>query len=310
MRIVFFGTSDFAVPSLVKLNGYHKIAAVVTKPDKPKGRRLLLRPSLIKLKAQELNIPLFLIERDYREQAIDELKGYDADLFVVIAYGGILPSDILSIPNLYSIGVHASLLPKYRGAAPINWAILNGEKTTGVTVFKLSEEMDTGDIILQRRVEILDSDDAGTLSLKLSEEGANLLLEAMGLIEGRKEQFIKQREEDATYAPRLRKEEGIIYWTKDATYIHNQVRAMYRWPGASSNLSGRTIKIWRASVAEPQVKGTYKPGEIIKVEQNGISVACGKGALSIKELQLAGGKQMSVSDFLQGHKISAGDFFL
>lgn len=310
MRIVFFGTSDFAVSSLVKLNRCHRIAAVVTKPDKPKGRHLLLRPSLIKLKAQELNIPLFFIEQDSHEHAIDELKKYDADLFVVIAYGGILPSDILSIPKFYSLGLHASLLPKYRGAAPINWAILNGEETTGVTVFKLSEEMDTGDIILQRRVEILDSDDAGTLSLKLSEEGSHLLLEVMGLIEERKERFIKQREEDATYAPRLRKEDGAIDWTKDATYIHNQVRAMYRWPGASSNLSGRTIKIWRASVTEPQVKGVYRPGEIIKAEQNGIFVACGRGALSIKEVQLAGGKQMSVSDFLQGHKISEGDFFL
>ncbi|KPK40170.1 MAG: hypothetical protein AMJ78_07480 [Omnitrophica WOR_2 bacterium SM23_29] len=310
MRIVFFGTSDFAVPGLVKLNKCHRIAAVVTKPDKPKGRHLLLRPSLIKLKAQELNIPLFFIEQDSHKHAIDELKRYDADLFVVIAYGGILPSDILSIPKFYSMGVHASLLPKYRGAAPINWAILNGNKTTGVTVFKLSEKMDTGDIILQRRVEILDSDDAGTLSLKLSEEGANLLLEAMELIEGRKEQFIKQREEDATYAPRLRKEDGAIDWTKDATYIHNQVRAMYMWPGASSNLSGRAIKIWRAFVAQPQVKGVYRPGEIIKAEQNGILVACGKGVLSVKVVQLAGGKQMSVSDFLQGHKISAGDFFL
>lgn len=303
MRIVFFGTSDFAVPSLVRLKECHEIVAVVTKSDKPKGRHLLSRPSPVKPKAQELNIPLLFIEEIPQDSAIKEVKKYDADLFVVVAYGEILSSEILKIPKLDSIGLHGSLLPKYRGAAPINRAILNGDRESGVTVFRLNERMDTGDIILQKAIVILDSDNTESLSLKLSDLGANLLLEAIGLIEKGQQRFIKQKEDEATYAPKLKKEDGIIDWTKSAIQIHNQVRAMYNWPGAFSNLSGRTIKIWQTSVVSLKVEGLHKPGDIIKVEPNGIFVACGEGTLWIKELQIEGGRRMSVSDYLLGHKL-------
>lgn len=310
MRIVFFGTSDFAVPGLVKLNASHELTAVVTKSDKPKGRHLLTKSSPVKSKAQELNIPLFFIEGLPRERIISELKKYDADLFVVVAYGEILSSEILTIPKFYSIGLHGSLLPRYRGAAPINWAILNGDKETGVTVFKLDESMDAGDIILDKAIKILDSDNADTLSLKLSVTGADLLSEAIPLIERGEVKFIKQKGKKATFAPKLKKEDGIIDWTKSAVEIHNKVRAMYNWPGAFSNLSGRTVKIWQTHVVESQSEGVNNPGEIIKIEPNGIFVACGKGMLWIKELQAEGGKRMPVSEYLRGHKIVVGDFFL
>ncbi len=310
MRIVFFGTSDFAVPSLVKLNASHELTAVVTKSDKPKGRHLLTKFSPVKSKAQELNIPLFFIEGVPRERVISELKKYNADLFVVVAYGEILSSEVLTIPKFYSIGLHGSLLPKYRGAAPINWAILNDDKETGVTVFRMDEGMDSGDIILQRRVKILDSDNTESLSLKLSVAGADLLLEAIGLIGNGETNFINQKEEEATFAPKLKKEDGIIDWTKSAVEIHNKVRAMYNWPGAFSNLSGRTVKIWQTHVVDSQPEGVNNPGEIIKIEPNGIFVACGKGMLRIKELQAEGGKRMPVSEYLRGHKIAVGDFFL
>ncbi len=310
MKIVFFGTSDFAVPSLIRLNGCHKIAAVVTKSDKPKGRHLLSRPSPVKSKAQELNIPLFFIDDISEDYAAKELSRYKADLFVVVAYGTILSSNILSIPKFYTIGLHASLLPKYRGAAPINLAILNGDAESGVTTFRLNEKMDTGDIILQRAIAVLDSDNAEVLSLKLSLTGADLLLETTGLVERREEQFIKQREDEATYAPKLKKEDGIIDWTKSAIQIHNQVRAVYNWPGAFSNLGGHTIKIWQSNVVDSKAKGIDKPGAVIKVEPNGIFVACGEGILCVKELQAEGGRRMPVADYLLGHKISVGDFFL
>ncbi len=306
MKILFFGTSAFSVPSLVKLNECHELLLVVTKPDKPKGRHLLSLPSPIKSKAQELNIPLFFIEKSPPERIINELRKYQAELFVVIAYGNILPSNIFSVPRFYSIGLHASLLPKYRGAAPINWAILNGDRQTGVTVFRLNEKMDAGDIILQKADVILDSDNAEALSLRLSEIGANLLLEAIALIEEGKGEFVKQVEDEATYAPKLKKEDGIIDWTKGAIQIHNQVRAMYNWPGAFSDLGGRAIKFWQTDVIDLQLEGHHKPGEVIKVKPNGLFVSCGKGTLWIKELQLEGGRRMSVSDYLLGHKISVG----
>lgn len=310
LKIVFFGTSDFAVPSLIKLRENNSLLVVVTKADKPKGRRLLTKPSVVKSKAQVLNVPLFFMEQFSQDRAIDELKRYDADLFVVVAYGQILPSEILSIPKFYSIGLHASLLPKYRGAAPINGAILNGDRQTGVTVFKLNERMDSGDIILQKAVEILDSDNAQSLSLKLSVAGAGLLLEAIGLIERGEAKFVKQKEEEASFAPKLKKEDGIIDWTESASQVHNRTRAMYNWPGAFSSLGGRTIKIWSTAVSDSQTKGEYKPGEIIKVESSGIVVACARGNICIRELQPEGGRRMSVSEYLRGHKVIVGDRFL
>lgn len=310
MRIIFFGTSNFAVPSLAKLSGRHEIAAVITKPDKPQGRRLLTLPSAVKTKAQELGIFVSSIEDIPVSEAIDKLKSCEADLFVVIAYGQILPIDVLSLPKLYSVGLHASLLPKYRGASPINWAILNGEKRTGVTVFKLSEKMDAGDIIMQQEERIPESDDAQTLSFRLSESGADLLLRAVEIIGNGQERFIKQSEKEATFTPKLKKDDGLIDWKKSAADIHNRVRAMSGWPGAFSDLKGRKIKILVTEIIDLTASPLHKAGEIVKVEQDGVAVSCGQGIIRIKELQAEGGKRLAVPDYLLGHKVSEGDFFL
>lgn len=309
MKILFFGTSDFAVPILSKLTKCHEIAAVITKPDSPQGRHLLTRPSAVKADAQELGLPVFSLEDLPLADAVHRLKSYEADLFVVIAYGQILPVGILSLPKFYSIGMHASLLPKYRGASPISWALLNGEKRTGVTVFKLSERMDAGDIIMQEEMDILSSDNAQTLSVRLSQAGADLLLKAVDVIEKRSECFKRQKDETATFTRRLKKEDGLIDWERSSVEVHNKVRAMFGWPGAFSDLNGHRVKILAAEIEESQRAGDYRPGEIIKVGTDTIEVSCGQGVVKIKELQAEGGKRLAVSEYLLGHNVRAGDFF-
>jgi methionyl-tRNA formyltransferase len=310
VKIVFFGTSDFAVPALAGLAGRHDIAAVITKPDKPQGRHLLTRPCAVKAKAQELGLPVFSLEDLPPAGAVDKLKRYEADLFVVIAYGRILHADILSLPKFYSIGLHASLLPKYRGASPINWALLNGETRTGVTVFRLDEKMDAGDIIMREEAEIPGSDNAQTLSVRLSEVGAGLLLKAVDVIERRSERFVRQEDKEATFTPRLKKEDGLIDWKRRAAEVHNKVRAMFGWPGAFSSLNGHKVKILATEIGQPQGTGAHRPGEIIKAGPDGIEVSCGQGIIVVKELQEEGGRRLAASEYLLGHKARAGDFFL
>ena len=309
MTIVFFGTSGFAVPSLVKLSKFHDIAAVVTKPDKPKGRNLKPAPSLIKIKADSLNIPAISIDGMPAPQALAVLKKFEADLFVVIAYGQILPVEILSLPKRYSIGLHASLLPKYRGASPINWAILEGEEKTGVTVFKLSEKMDAGEIIMQKDSDILSSDNAETLSEKLSNLGANLLVRAVDSIEEGKAPSTGQDETLATFTSKLKKEDGRINWNKPAAEVHNKVRAFYGWPGAFSRLNGRTIKILAAEPADLPTQKGLAPGKIAALDSGGMIAACGESFLRIKELQAEGGKRMKAKDYVLGNNVSIGDSF-
>ncbi|MFA5339179.1 MAG: methionyl-tRNA formyltransferase [Candidatus Omnitrophota bacterium] len=310
MTIVFFGTSGFAVPSLVKLSKFHDIAAVVTKPDKPSGRSLKTAQSPVKIKADSLGIPVTSIDDISAAQALAELKKYKADLFVVISYGKILSGDILSLPKLYPVGLHASLLPEYRGASPISSALLNGEVRTGVTVFKLTGKMDAGEIIMQKEADILDLDNAETLSEKLSNLGANLLVNAVDSIAERKAQFTKQDESEATFTPKLKKEDGRIDWNKPAQEVRDKVRAYYGWPGAFSRLNGRTIKIWAAEpVGLPEQKG-LAPGQIAALDGTGMIVACGSGFLRIKELQAEGGKRMKARDYVLGNKVSVGDSFV
>ncbi|MDD4879085.1 MAG: methionyl-tRNA formyltransferase [Candidatus Omnitrophica bacterium] len=309
MTIVFFGTSGFAVPSLVKLSKFHDIAVVITKPDKPKGRSLKPAPSLVKIKADSLGIPVISIDDMPAAQVPADLKKYKADLFVVIAYGKILSQEILSSPKIYSIGLHASLLPKYRGASPINWAILNGEEKTGVTVFKLSGKMDAGEIIMQKDVDILDSDNAETLSEKLSNLGANLLVKAVDSIEEGKAALTGQDEPLVTFTPKLRKEDGRIDWAKPAAEVHNKIRAFYGWPGAFSRLNGRIIKIWAAEPAGLPEQKDLAPGQIAALDSSGMIIACGSGFLRIKELQAEGGKRMKAKDYVLGNKVSTGASF-
>lgn len=309
MTIVFFGTSGFAVPSLVKLAKLHKIAAVVTKSDKPQGRDLKPLPSPVKAKAQSLGLEAISIDDMPVAAAVAALKKYKADIFVVVSYGKLLSSEILSLPRLYPVGLHASLLPKYRGASPINWAILNGEEKTGATVFKLTEKMDAGEIMMKKDADILDSDNSETLSEKLSNIGANLLVSAADLIEEGKAQFVKQDESEATFTPKLKKEDGRIEWDKPAAEIHNKVRAFYGWPGAFSRLKGGVIKIWATEVSVLPAQGDPAPGRIAAIDNDGILVACGNGALRIKELQAEGGKRMKASAYVLGNRVSIGDHF-
>ena len=309
MRIIFFGTSEFAVPSLTRLSKLHDIAAAITKSDKPKGRSLKPVPSAVKIKADSLGIDVVSIDVMSAAEALVALEKYKADIFVVISYGKILPREILSLPKLYSVGLHASLLPKYRGASPISWAILNGEEKTGVTVFKLTGKMDAGEIIMQKPADILDSDNADTLSEKLSGLGAGLLTEAIDSISQGKAQFIIQDESEATFTPKVKKEDGKIEWDKPALEIHNKVRAFYGWPGTFSNLNGRIIKIWNTELTDLPAQKGLSPGQITAIDSNGITVACGKGALRIKELQAEGGKRMQAKDYLLGNRVSAGASF-
>ncbi len=243
MKIVFFGTSDFAVPLLKMLSSKHKILGVVTAPDKKKGRGRKLGVSPIKALAQKKDLCIFQPETLREAAFIKALKSASAELFVVCAYGKILTKDILHLPKNYAINLHASLLPKYRGAAPINWAIVKAEKTSGITVFKMDEHMDRGEIILQQKENISLSDTAITLAEKLSKIGAEGVLKAIDLTEGGRATFAMQDEGQASYGPRLKKEDGLISWGLKAHQIHNRIRGLKPWPGAFTYLEGKLLKI-------------------------------------------------------------------
>ena len=301
MKIVFFGTSDFAVPLLNMLSSKHKILGVVTAPDKKKGRGRKVGVSPIKALAQKKGFSL-LQPQHLREAAfIQALKSASAELFVVCAYGKILTKDILQLPKNYAINLHASLLPKYRGAAPINWAIVKAEKTSGITVFKMDEHMDRGEIILQRKTDISDSDTSLTLGLRLSEIGAEGVLKAIDLIASGRATFARQDEGKASYAPRLRKEDGLINWDFQACQIHNRIRGLKPWPGAFTYLEGKLLKILGSKVMPGP--GSRVPGEIVEVEKEGILVQTGKDGLLITDIQPEGKRAMSSAEFLSGHSI-------
>ena len=311
MKIVFLGTSEFAVPSLKKLHNTHGISAVITKRDKPQGRRLLSAPSPVKAAAQELGLPVSSVEGLPADKAVEALAEYRADIFIVIAYGQILPAKVLSLPAMGSIGLHASLLPKYRGPSPINWAIINGETTTGVTVFRLNEKMDEGAIVSQRRVEILPSDNAQTLSDKLAVTGAELLSGSVTDIASGRASFTEQDAKEATVTGKLKKEDGRIDWSRPASVINNRVRGLYGWPGAFSSLSGKAVKIWSSGLPSAvEAAGASNPGMITAIDKEGITVGCGDGSVIILELQAEGGRRMKASEYALGHNVRAGDSFV
>lgn len=302
--ILFMGTPEFSVPSLeflIKKN--HKLLAVVTQPDRPRGRGKKVIPSPVKNAALEHGLPVLQPEK-LSADFVQEVKQLAPAMVVVVAYGKILPKSLLEIPPLGCINVHASLLPEYRGAAPIHRAILNGEINTGVTIMYMAEGMDTGDIILQKETKISPHEDVGSLHDRLSMMGAKLLETALEkLLRGE----ASRREQDSTgvtYAPPLKREEEVINWKENARKIHNQVRGMNPWPGAYTLWKGQRIKIWRSSVMENEVTGP--PGEVISLGKDGIIVAAGSGALSIQELQLSGGKKMPAEDFLRGNPLTPG----
>jgi len=301
MKIVFFGSSEFAVPSLKMLLGsQHRVSTVVTQPDRKKGRNLKTQPTPLKNALTSKDIPIHQPETIKNAATVKYLKSLSADLFVVVAFGQILPEEILSIPKFYSINLHASLLPKYRGAAPINWAVIKGEAKTGLSIIRMTEKMDAGDIILQRKVPIESEDTSDTLQHKLAELGGVLLLDAVRFIEMDKITFKRQSQRAVTFAPKLKKEDGAIDWQKNAKEIHNQIRGLLPWPGAFTFLDKKMLKIWKSETLNASQKP--EPGKITDIRNDGFIVGCGKNYLIIKEVQIEGKKRMSAVDFVRGFR--------
>lgn len=311
MNIIFFGSSKFAAPSLkALLAAKHNVSCVVTQPDREKGRGLHCAGTVIKEIASESGVKIYQPCNVNEPEAVKFLKSLNADLFVVIAYGQILSKAVLSVPKIFSINVHASILPKYRGAAPINRAIINGEKSSGVTVIKMTESLDAGPVILNKETEISDSDTADSLSDKLSDLAEESLLDSIGLIENNKYRLIEQDEKKISFASKLKKDDGKIDWNRPAGEIYNLIRGCISWPGAYTNYNGKMIKIYKAIASiGPGREVSYSPGEITGISKQAITVATGSGSLLIEELQLEGKRRMRVDEFMAGHKIALGSFF-
>ncbi|MGE5197179.1 MAG: methionyl-tRNA formyltransferase [Deltaproteobacteria bacterium] len=308
MNIVFFGSAQFAVPSLkILLGTHHKVSAAVTQPDRHKGRGLAIASTPVKSVAEEAGLKVYQPESINTLEAAHFLKGLGPDLFVVIAYGQIISQKLLDIPRLLAVNVHASLLPKYRGAAPINWAIINGETTTGVTVMKMVRQMDAGPVIAQEKISIDNDDNARTLERKLSDLGAHLLLQSLKSIENGRYALLPQDDAKVVLASKLRKEDGLIKWDVPAQDIYNRIRGCVGWPGAFTHYEGKLMKIYRARVAAvSHASGRGRPGEIIKISREGISVYTAKDILIIEELQIEGRKRMDAAQFISGYKVAAG----
>ncbi|OIO79158.1 MAG: methionyl-tRNA formyltransferase [Candidatus Omnitrophica bacterium CG_4_8_14_3_um_filter_43_15] len=306
MNIVFFGTSQFAVPSLEALHkSKHKVLAVVTQPDRKKGRLLQLSAPAVKEAAVRLNLNVLQPVDLGSPEFIENLKSFKADLFVVVSYGNILKKQVLDIPKLFCINLHGSVLPKYRGAAPINWAIINGDETSGVTVMKMNEKMDEGDIILKNKVTIMAYDTAESLSGRLAASGAVLLIKVIEKIEKNTVKFEKQDNSKATYAPKLKKEDGLIDWNKDAVRVDSHIRGMQPWPGAYTYLNNRLIKVCKASIYTKTLSGI--PGEVVGIEKDGLLIATRSGAIVIEELQPESSRRMDVDAFAAGYRVKTGN---
>jgi len=264
----------------------------------------------IKAAAMSLGIRVCQPENINTPESLSMLRELKPDLFVIIAYGQIFSREALDIPMILSVNSHASLLPAYRGAAPINWALINGEEKTGVTIMKVTRKMDSGPVILQREIPIEDADTVVTVEKKLADMGADILLEAVTRIENHSYSLCEQDELKATVAQKLKKEHGLIYWDNPAGKIHNLVRGVLDWPGAFTHYRGKQLKIFKTTILPSvQDSSVNTPGEILSVSKNGIVVAAGEGALCVEELQLEGRRKMSAAEFISGHKIAAGEFF-
>ena len=306
MKIVFMGTPEFAVPSLKALVGAgHEICGVFTQPDKPKNRGMKLQEPPVKEYALSIGLPVFQPAKVRDGEALGILQALNPDLIAVAAYGKILPVDILALPRLGCVNVHSSLLPKYRGAAPINWAILNGEDETGVTLMYMAEGMDTGDILTQAKTPIGLNENAAQLFVRLADIGAGLLVETVAALEAGKVSPVPQDSARASYAPMLSKEQSPLDWTRSARQLHDHVRGLYPWPSALMVLDGIRCKVLQTALAGES--GGKTPGTVLQADKKGLRVACGDGqALDILELQPNGKKAMSSPAFLLGHPVSLG----
>jgi len=307
MKIIFMGTPDFAVESLERLiSEGHEVTLVVTQPDREKGRGKEVSMSPVKECALRHNIPVFQPLKIKDDENVAKLKEYEADIYVVAAFGQILSEEILNIPKWGCINIHASLLPKYRGAAPIQWSILDGEAETGVTIQQMSKGLDTGDILSVEKYTIKPTDTGESLFDTLMYLGADLLIKTLPMIENGQITPIPQDDSKSSYASKITKDMGRIDWTNTSEHIERYVRGLNSWPSAYTLYNGRTLKIWKSDISLENAKNGAS-GTVIGVNKDSITVKTGNGALNIYELQLEGKKRMSVHDFLLGYKINVGD---
>ncbi|MCH8156500.1 MAG: methionyl-tRNA formyltransferase [Nitrospinae bacterium] len=306
MNIVFMGTPDFALPTLQQLyESEHRILLVVTQPDRPKGRGRESAAPPVKQFAAKHGLPILQPETTATQEFVQTLSDLQPDLIIVVAFGQILKADLLAVPRHFCMNLHSSLLPRYRGAAPINWAIINGEKETGVTTMKMDTGLDTGDILLAKKVPIADDDDAQSLHDILAVEGAVLVLETLQRLEDGNLPPVPQNSSLSNYAPKLKKEDGLIDWNKSATEIRNRVRGLEPWPGAYTFSGSKRLRICRTETAPGD--STDRPGQIARVSGRGIEVGTGDGRIVVTQLQPEGKKRMAAKSFLAGHKINPGD---
>ena len=322
MKIVFMGTPDFAVPALKALaeSAKHEVSLVVTQPDRPRGRSGKPAPSDVKLCAEQYGIPVFQPEKIREEAAVERLRRENADIFVVAAFGQLLPKTILEMPRFGCINIHGSLLPAYRGAAPVQWAVLDGQKEAGDTIMQMNEGLDTGDILMQESIPLSANETAGSLYDKLSSMGGPLLLKALDAIEAGTVTPVPQGDSGTHYAKMLRKEMGNIDWTKSAEEIGRLVRGLNPWPSAYTHWNGKMLKIW---MAEPVMQEELsalgcdekngmdlkeaQPGTVMIVTKDTLMVQTGDGLLALTELQMEGKKRMPVQAFLMGCRLQTGE---
>lgn len=308
MRIVYMGTPDFAVAALEAiLEAGHEVVAVVTQPDKPKGRSKELQISPVKACAVKHEIPVFQPVKIREKESVEQLRAYRADMFVVAAFGQILTEEILNMPKYGCINIHASLLPDYRGAAPIQWAIIRGEKKSGVTIMQMDKGIDTGDMLFKREVEIASDDTADTLHDKLATAGAELIKEAIPLIERGEVSPVKQGEAKTFYAGMLDKSMGRLDFGRTAAELDCLIRGLLSWPGAYTTYQNKTLKIWKEEPDYTITDESAEPGTVIRVDKECIYVQTKEGSLKLSEVQLEGKKRMAVRDFLLGCHMTVGE---
>lgn len=305
MKIIFMGTPDFSVGTFEALiEAGHEIVLAVTQPDKPKGRGEKVQYPPVKEAALKRQIPVFQPKRVRAPECIEELRKYDADIMVVIAFGQILPKEILEMTPYGCVNVHASLLPKYRGAAPIQWAVINGERVSGVTTMQMDEGLDTGDMLMKTEIVLDEKETGGSLHDKLARAGAELCVQTLEALKDGTVVREPQGESTTEYARMLDKGMGRIDWSKDAKSVECLIRGLNPWPSAYTEWNGRTMKIWEADVAD--IDEGREPGTVIRVERDGFCVQTGRGSLKVRSLQIPGKKRMDAGAFLRGYQVDVG----
>lgn len=306
MKIIFMGTPDFSVGTLEALiRAGHEITLAVTQPDKPKGRGKSMQFPPVKEAALSHGIEVYQPVKVREKACIEYLRNYEADIIVVVAFGQILPKEILMMPRYGCVNVHASLLPKYRGAAPIQWAVINGEQVTGVTTMRMDEGLDTGDMILKEEVALTPEETGGSLFERLAETGAELCVKTLTAIENGTATYTPQDHKLATHTTMIKKQLGQIDWNKPAEELERLIRGLNPWPSAYTHLNGKTLKIWKASV-EGQTERRMEPGVVCEVTKDSIFVQTGQGLLKLLEIQLEGKKRMTTDAFLRGCSVEMG----